>query len=118
MDVISSLDPSQEPLPTEGAASQTTPGIEVQVSPDTTFRLDVSNAKTKESADITLPYVIYNLATHTPIYIPKGTIVAYADEDKPEMDCSEIAETYKEAQEVIEQELFTISTYTASASQV
>ena len=28
------FDPSQEPSPTEGAASQTTPGIEVQVSPN------------------------------------------------------------------------------------
>ena len=36
---------------------------------------------------VTLLYLIYNLATHTPIYIPKGTIVSYGDEYEPEMDC-------------------------------
>ena len=53
---------------------------------------------------VTLPYVIYNLATHSPppIYIPKGTIVAYADEDEPKMDCFKIAETYEEAQEAMQ----------------
>ena len=48
------FDPLQEQSPAEGAASQTTPGIEPQVSPNPTSRLDVSNAETKESADITL----------------------------------------------------------------
>ena len=49
-----SFDPLQEPSPGEGATSQTTSGIEVQVSPDTASRLDVSNTETKVSADITL----------------------------------------------------------------
>ena len=58
----------------EGVAPQATPGIEVQVSPDKTSRPNVSNNKKKVSAHgnlITLPYVIYNLAAHTSIYIPK-----------------------------------------------
>ena len=81
----------------EGVAPPATPGIEVEVSSDKTSRPNVSNNKTKVSPHgylVILPYVIYNLATHTPVYIPKGTIVAYADEDEPEMDCFKIAETY------------------------
>ena len=48
------FDPSQEPSPTEGVASQTTPGIEVQVSHNTTSQLEVSNTEMKVSADITM----------------------------------------------------------------
>ena len=64
-----------------------------------TTKEDVSNINTEVSADIiltpgiltaskkfdghliTLPYVIYILTAHTPIYIPKETIIAYADEE-------------------------------------
>ena len=78
------FDPSQEPLPAEGAAFQTSPGSEVQVSPNTTSWLEVGNAETKVSANnnmtpgenatlkkfcghlVTLLNIIYNLATHTP----------------------------------------------------
>ena len=46
---------------------------------------------------IKIPYVIHNLATHGPVYIPKGMVIAYADDEEPEMDCFKIAETYEEA---------------------
>ena len=78
---------------------------------------DVSDTWTKVSSDITpsihatlkkfrghlvtLPHVIYNLTTHTTVYIPKETIVAYRDEDEPEMDCFKKAETYEEAEEAV-----------------
>ena len=39
---------------------------------------------------------------HGPIYIPKGTVITYADDEEPEMDCFEIAETYEEAQETMQ----------------
>ena len=49
-----------------------------------------------------LPYIIYNLDAHKSIYIWKGTVVAYANKDEPEVDCFEISETYEEAQEVMQ----------------
>ena len=36
------------------------------------------------------------------MYIPKGTVIAYADDEEPEMDCFEIAETYEEAQDTMQ----------------
>ena len=36
------------------------------------------------------------------IYIPKGTIVACPDENEPEVDVIEIAETIEEAQETMQ----------------
>ena len=51
---------------------------------------------------VKLPYVIYNLDTHKSIYIQKGTVVAYANKDEPEVNCFEISETYEEAQEAIQ----------------
>ena len=62
--------------------------------------LDASAQSTEDFMKI--PYVIHNLATHGPIYIPKGTVIAYADNEEPEMDCFEIAETYEEAQETMQ----------------
>ena len=35
---------------------------------------------------IKIAYVIHNLATHGAIYIPKGTVITYADDEEPEMD--------------------------------
>ena len=89
-----SFGPLQEPTHSEGVAHPATPGIEVQVSPDKTSRPNASNNKTTVSAHgnlVTLPYVIHNLAAHTPIYISKETIVVYADDDEPKMDCFKIA---------------------------
>ena len=34
---------------------------------------------------IKVPYVIYNLDAHNHVYISKGTIVAYTDNEKPKM---------------------------------
>ena len=51
---------------------------------------------------IKIPYVIHNLTVHGPIYIPKGTVITYADDEEPEMDCFKIAETYEEAQETMQ----------------
>ena len=51
---------------------------------------------------IKIPYDIHNLTIHGPIYIPKGTVIAYADDEEPEMDCFKIAETYEEAQETMQ----------------
>ena len=85
----------------EGVAPPATLGIEAQVSPHKALNPIASNSNTKVSACgnlVTLPYVIYNLVTHNPVYIPKGTIVAYAKKDEPKMDCFEIAKTYEEAQ--------------------
>ena len=36
------------------------------------------------------------------IYIPKGTVITYADDEEPEMDCFKIAEMYEEAQETMQ----------------
>ena len=42
--------------------------------------------------------MIFNLSLDTHIYLPKGTIVAHPDENEPEVDVIEVAETIKEAQ--------------------
>ena len=39
---------------------------------------------------VKLPYVIYNLSVHEHVYIPKDTVVAYLDDEEPEMDCSRL----------------------------
>ena len=49
-----------------------------------------------------IPYVIYNLDAHNHVYISKGTVVAYTDDEEPEMECFEIAETFEEAQQAIQ----------------
>ena len=51
---------------------------------------------------IKVPYVIHNLTSHGPLYIPKGTVIAYTDDEEPEMDCFEIAKSYEEAQEMMQ----------------
>ena len=55
-----------------------------------------------QGKSVQLPYVIYNLDNNKSIYIQKGTIVAYANKDEPEVDCFKISETYEEAQEAIQ----------------
>ena len=60
---------------------------------------DVLTSKMK--TPVTIPYVIYNLALDRPLYIPKGAVMAHPDEDETEMDVIKIAETIKEAQEII-----------------
>ena len=36
------------------------------------------------------------------MYIPKGTVITYADDEEPEMDCLDIAEMYEEAQKTMQ----------------
>ena len=43
--------------------------------------LDVSPQSTGDF--IKIPYVIHSLTAHGPIYIPKGTVIAYADDEEP-----------------------------------
>ena len=62
--------------------------------------LDTSSQLTGDF--IKIPYVIHNLTAHGPVNIPKGTVIAYADNEEPEMDCFNIAETYEEAQETMQ----------------
>ena len=47
---------------------------------------------------VTIPYVIFNFSLDAHIYLPKGTIIAHPDENEPEVDVIEVAETIKEAQ--------------------
>ena len=42
--------------------------------------------------------MIFNLSSDTHIYLPKGTIIAHPDENEPEVDVIEVAETIEEAQ--------------------
>ena len=49
-----------------------------------------------------LYFMLSTILSHTPIYIPKGIIVGYAEEDEPEIDYFEIAKTYEEAQEAMQ----------------
>ena len=63
-------------------------------------RLDASPQSTGDF--IKIPYVIHNLTAHGSIYIPKGTVIPYADDEEPEINCFEIAETYEEAQETMQ----------------
>ena len=64
---------------------------------------DGPGTSTQSSDDfIKVPYVIHNLTSHGPLYIPKGTVITYTDDEEPEMDCFEIAESYEEAQEMMQ----------------
>ena len=51
---------------------------------------------------IKIPYVIYDLDAHDHVYISKGTVVAYTDDEEPEMECFKIAETFEEAHQAIQ----------------
>ena len=64
------------------------------------MQTDVSISAGKNS--LTISYVIFNLLLDACIYIPKGTIVAHPDENEPEVDVIEVAETIKEAQETMQ----------------
>ena len=77
---------------------------ETEVSSDQTPTSDKDDTSdpSLQGKSVKLPYVIYNLDTHKSIYIQKGTVVAYANKDQPEVDCFKISETYEEAQEVIQ----------------
>ena len=117
---ISPPGPLQEPALKEGKAFEATPTSLPQVSlkedsslntldkketmsSDETLMQDKSDASGKSKQEfIKIPYVIYNLDAHDHVYILKGTIVAYTDDEEPKMECFEIAETFEEAQEAIQ----------------
>ena len=127
MDPKSNLDPNgpdevstdtlQEPVPPTGAKVHAPTGEKEQ---DSTPYVDAEEVQTEVSCEeilssdgldmsaqstgdfIKIPYVIHNLTTHGPVYIPKGTVITYADDEEPEMDCFKIAETYEEAQETMQ----------------
>ena len=117
---ISLPGPLQEPALKEGAAFEATPITLPQVSLKEDSSLNTLDKKETMSSDETLmqdksdtsgkskqqfikiPYVIYNLDAHDHVYISKGTIIAYTDDEKPEMECFEIAEMFEEAQEAIQ----------------
>ena len=91
--------------------------VQTEVSCEEILSSDGLDASSQLTGDfIKIPYVIHNLAAHGPIYIPKGTVIAYADDEEPEMDCFEIAETYEEAQETAVQESFTQVSLTSSTA--
>ena len=70
---------------------------------DKTLMHDKSDAPGKSKQEfIKIPYVIYNLDEHNHVYISKRTVVAYTDDEEPEMECFKIAETFEEAQEAIQ----------------
>ena len=110
----------QEPALKEGAAFEVTPVPLPQVSLKEDLSLNMLEKKETMSSDKTLmqdksdmsgklkqesikiPYVIYNLDAHDHVYISKGTVVAYTDDEEPEMECFEIAEMFQEAQQAIQ----------------
>ena len=99
-------DPLQEsvPYPKHNVTSSVETGdMQARVSCEEASPEDGPDASQQSSDDfIKVPYVIHNLASHGPLYIPKGTVIAYTDDEEPEMDCFEIAESYEEAQEMMQ----------------
>ena len=112
-----STDTLQEPVPPTGAEICAPTGEKEQ---DGTPYMDVREVQTEVSCKeilssdgldmsaqltecfIKIPYVIHKLTTLGPVYIPKGTVITYADDEEPEMDCFEICETYEEARETMQ----------------
>ena len=112
-----STDTLQRPVPPTGAKIHAPTPKEDQ---DSAPCMDVEEVQTEVSCEeilsndgldtspqltgdfIKIPYVIHNLTAHGPIYILKGAVITYADDEEPEMDCFEIAETYEEAQETMQ----------------
>ena len=112
--------PLQEPAYKEGAAFEANPVTLPQVSlkEDLSFKMldekgimgsdkilmyDKSDAQGKSKQEfIKIPYVIYNLDAHDHVYISKGTVIAYTDDEEPKMECFKIAEMFEEAQQAIQ----------------
>ena len=101
-----STDPLQESVPY--SKHTVTPSVETG---DMQARVSCEEASPEDGPDASLqslgnfikvPYVIHNLASHGPLYIPKGTVITYTDDEEPEMDCFEIAKSYEEAQEMMQ----------------
>ena len=79
-------------------------GTQVSTNPEVSS--NASNASlfpTKSTKNlVTILYVIFNLSSDAHIYIPKGTIVAHPDSNKPEVDIIEVVETIQEAPETMQ----------------
>ena len=101
-----STDPLQEsvPYPKHNITSSVETGdMQARVSCEEASPEDRPDASPQSLDDfIKVPYVIHNLASHGPLYIPKGTVITYTDDEEPEMDCFKIAESYEEAQEMMQ----------------
>ena len=84
--------------PINSRCGQVPPAEGVKVTSHSNKKSDAPDVSTSSNKNpITILYVIFNLTLDAHIYIPKGTIVAHPDENKPEVDVIEIAETIEEA---------------------
>ena len=87
-------------VPTTSRSEVEPPVAEAQVSTNTKVRSDATNVSLLSTNStknpVTIPYVIFNLSLDAHIYLPKGTIIAHPDENEPEVDVIEVAETIKE----------------------
>ena len=101
-----STDPLQESVPypkCNFTSSVETGDMQARVSCEEASPEDGLDASPQSSDDfIKVPYVIHNLTFHGPLYIPKGTVITYTDDEEPEMDCFKIAKSYEEAQETMQ----------------
>ena len=103
-----------DPVPNSASSSKSTrtpnslngPGPPVEgakVSSHRKNKSDTPDVSTSVSENpVTIPYVIFNLSSDVHIYIPKGTIIACPDENEPEVDVIEVAETIEEVQETMQ----------------
>ena len=93
-------------VPTDSRSEQQPPVAGAQVSTNHEVSFNTSDASlfsTKPTKNpVTILYVIFNLSLDAHIYIPKGTIIAHPDDNEPEVDVIEVAETIKEAQETVQ----------------
>ena len=96
IDSVPTASRSEQQPPVAGAQESTNPEVSSNASDASLF----STKSTKKS--VTIPYVIFNLSLDAHIFIPKGTIIVHPDENEPEVDVIEVAETIKEAQGTIQ----------------
>ena len=89
-------------VPTTSRSEHEPPVAGVQVSTNTKVRSDATNmlllSTNYTKNPVTIPYVIFNLSSDAHIYLAKGTIVAHPDENEPEVNVIEVAETIEEVQ--------------------
>ena len=94
--------PQVDTVPTTSRSEHEPPVAGAQVSTNTKVISDATDASLLSTNStknpVTILYVIFNLSSDTHLYLPKGTITAHPDENKPEVDVKEVAETIEEAQ--------------------
>ena len=94
---------SKATKPTNSRCGPVPPAEGAKVSSNTKTRSDATDTSTSAGKNsVTILYVIFNLSLDAHIYIPKGTIVAHPNENEPEVDVIEVAETIEEAQETMQ----------------